>query len=280
MCASPSPHQRVEPAQILAAELAFHARPAERPGHRPVELAAAAERHGTRRRAEIGHDAGEHLIAFLPVVARHVKRQCARVAPRGRPLERDVGVLGREPARLEIHLLGIEAIGQLAGDRQMPRQGNRCERPPLVERAIGARPGAGRSGESRGHRLDPGRRRDDQASAAPMFGEPAERPFQQHALAAGGAREAESLELLEVGERRQVHAREIRLEPGDRPDRGAERPNRVGEAPVAAEHLRARVGDVELGRRPMHRAVQPRKPVLVDAERRARERGRRDRGRS
>ena len=38
------------------------------------------------------------------------------------------------------------------------------------------------------------------------------------------------------------------------------------------EQLRARVAHVELRRRPVQRSVQPRKPVLVDTDRRARER--------
>src|SRR5207245_927695 len=61
---------RVEGAQVLTAEQPLDARPAERAGHHPVERAAAAERHRSGRRSEIAHDAGEQLIALLPVAAR------------------------------------------------------------------------------------------------------------------------------------------------------------------------------------------------------------------
>ena len=105
MCALPSP-QRVSNARRSS--------PVNRPstrgrrngaGHHPVELAAAAERHRAGRRSEVGDDAGQHLIAFLPVAARHVKRQPGPVAPLGRPAEGDVRALGREAPVLDDHLV-------------------------------------------------------------------------------------------------------------------------------------------------------------------------------
>src|SRR5262249_60209430 len=88
----------VEAAQCAAGEIAFDAWAAERAGHHAVELSAAAEGHGPGRRAEIGHDAREHLIAFLPVAAGDLIRETQRAAARDRPLEGDVRALLTAPA--------------------------------------------------------------------------------------------------------------------------------------------------------------------------------------
>src|SRR5262249_8162947 len=96
---------RVPRAQILAAEDAFDAGPADRAGHPALELAAPAERHRARLRAEVGDDAGEQLIAFLPVAAGHVERQPRSVAICRGAVERDERALGREPSLLDRHVV-------------------------------------------------------------------------------------------------------------------------------------------------------------------------------
>src|SRR5207244_3376466 len=80
---------RVECAQRLAAEAALDAGIPERPEHDAVERAAAAERDRPRRRAEVGDDAGQHLIAFLPVAADDVERQTRTLTPGRRAVERN-----------------------------------------------------------------------------------------------------------------------------------------------------------------------------------------------
>ena len=141
---------RVPRAQILTAERAFHPRPLEAARHHAVELAASAERDGAGRGSEIGDDAGQHLIAFLPVAARHVKREARVLAPRRGSLKRDVRALGGEAAGIDVDALGIEAVGQLARDRQMHGQRGRRERTPFVARVV-------RIGRTRG-RVSDGRR--------------------------------------------------------------------------------------------------------------------------
>ena len=81
MCAGAVAPDRVPGAQVLAGERAFDARAPERAGHDAVELAAAAE----RAPAPVGDPKsvmmpGEHLVAFLPVAAGHVKRE-PRLSP-------------------------------------------------------------------------------------------------------------------------------------------------------------------------------------------------------
>src|SRR5207245_3251791 len=95
---------RVEGAQVLTAEQPFDARPAERPGHHAVELAAAAEWHRPGRRSEIADDAGEQLIAFLPVAARHLERQARAFAVLRRAAERDERAIGGEAPLLDRHV--------------------------------------------------------------------------------------------------------------------------------------------------------------------------------
>src|SRR5204862_71726 len=77
---APRAPERVPRAHVLAGELAFDARTPERAGHRAVECPAAADRDAAGSRPEIGEDAGEQLIALLPVAARHVKRKARSVA--------------------------------------------------------------------------------------------------------------------------------------------------------------------------------------------------------
>ena len=46
--------------------------------HHAVELPRAADRHRAGRRAESGHDAGQHAIALVPVEAGDMKRDLQR----------------------------------------------------------------------------------------------------------------------------------------------------------------------------------------------------------
>ena len=64
---------RVPRPEVLAAEIAVDTRTTEGSGHDTVEFAAAPERDGGRFRAKVRQDAGEDLVALLPVAARHVK---------------------------------------------------------------------------------------------------------------------------------------------------------------------------------------------------------------
>ena len=65
--------ERVPRSQVFAAEDPFHPRPPERAGHAAVELAAAAKRDNAGPGAKVGQQAGQDLVALLPVGARHVK---------------------------------------------------------------------------------------------------------------------------------------------------------------------------------------------------------------
>ena len=75
------PPRRVPRAHVVAAERPLDARLPERAGHDAVELAASAERDDARVRSEVVHDPDEDSIAFLPVLAHHVKPQTRSTAP-------------------------------------------------------------------------------------------------------------------------------------------------------------------------------------------------------
>src|ERR1019366_4198354 len=141
---------------------------------------------------EVADDARQHLIAFLPVAARHVKREARAIAPRSSAVEGDVRALGREAAALERDLVGAEAKGALGGERQMTGERLRGERSPLARHAS-------RGAERRAHRLHARRRRNRQLSAAAVLGKTSERPLEQN-LPRCGAGEAKTPEILEVGE--------------------------------------------------------------------------------
>ena len=120
-CAAPC---RIPGAQVVAAEIPLDARRPERSDHFAVEAAAAAERHGAGMRSEIVHDAGEHLIALLPVAARHVEGDARSLAPRGDAIKGHDRSFGREPAVFD-------------GDVARPAAHKSCRRPaPHQECAV------------------------------------------------------------------------------------------------------------------------------------------------
>ena len=259
----------VERAQIFAGEQAFDAGAAECAGHHPLELAAPAELHRAGRRSEVGDDAGEHLIAFLPVAAGDVKRQPGPVAVLRRPAEGDVRALGREAPLLDDHLVRRVAIGQFGRDRQVRGKRQRRKRPPLVAGVVGVR--RARVGERRRHRRHAGWRRHDQVPLAAVLGKPSRRPV-EHVVQRRSAGEPQAGQLLEVGEAREIDVGHRRVEVMGRLRLRAERLDRVLELRGAAVELRACVPDFEGVLRPPQRAEQRREAIRVHARERARER--------
>src|SRR5436190_18537043 len=169
--------ERIPRPQIVAAEAAFDARALERTAHDAVEFAAPAEGDRVRRRPEVRDDAGEELIALLPVGADDVEWHArAHAAPADRSAEGDVGGLGREAAGVERHLVRSVAVRQRAGDRHVRGQRHDGERPPLDALAGGSR---GPLGRARGrHDGDAWRRHDGDGALAAMLDELPERPFE------------------------------------------------------------------------------------------------------
>src|SRR4029453_17527700 len=188
-------------------------------GHHPIEFAPPAECHGTLRRSEIGHDADQHLIALLPIAARHVEWKAGSLAPGGRTLKNDVRALRYEPTRFDVNLLGIKSERQLARNREVPGKRRRRERAPLVIAANAV----GRQGGR--HRLNAFRRGHRQGPATRPFRKSSERPLQDDLFASGSPCESKPGKLLELRQNGKVDSVEARREPCGRPLGGAERLN-------------------------------------------------------
>ena len=237
----------VERTHALAGEGTLDSRTAKGAGHGAVELSPAAEEHRPLRRSEVGDDAGEQLIALLPVAAGDVKRQMRAVAPLGAAVERDVGALGCKSTLLDRHLVWSVSIDQFGGDRQVRRQCERRKRTPLGASVAGV-------GRCCGHRRHPRRRCDDQMSFAAMLRKIAGRPLENIGERAG-AGEAESAQLFEVTQLRDVDIRQCRVEMVSWRSRRSERLDVVSELGVATEKLRAGVPDFERLPRPSQRPI-------------------------
>ena len=261
--------ERVPGAHVLAVEDAFHAWAAKRAGHHSVELAASAEGHRAGLRAEVSEDAGQYLVALLPVAARDVEREARRVAPGGLPFERHVRLLRGKAAGMDLYPFRVEPVAHRGADGQVCRQQVRRKRAPLVARVIGI--GRARGHQGRAHGVDapgPAWRIDRERSISLAVAEAPERPLQD-VPAGRGASEAETRELVEVRHSRDVNVGVGRVEASRRSLRGPERRDREGELRLAAIQVRPRIPDLEAMARPPERALQQRKAVLVHARDRA-----------
>ena len=254
--------ERVPGAHVLAGEDTLDSRPPERAGHAAVELAAPRDGNGPGAGAEVGQQAGEHLVAFLPVGARDVELELRVAAPCGRAVEDDVRAFGGEPAVLGFDAVRVEAVRDLAADRQVRDERRGRRRSPLLVGALQVR---GPRFLQRGtHRLDSGRRRDGHLAVAAALAKAPRRPDQQ--IASGrAAGESQAAELVEIGNLREIDVGVAGVESGRRGGRRSERADRETEPRVAAVQLGARLGHLEAGARPVQAAEQRRKAIAVHA---------------
>jgi hypothetical protein len=162
----------------VAAEVTFDARLLERQRHHAIEVARAANGDPGGARAERRHDAGEHLIAFLPVGAGHVERDRRPVAVRRAPLEGDERGLrrhdrgrDRDPLRRELEVQ-VAADGHVAEDPRIVVEGA----PRAVSRGLRRKHRRRNRAREHGHA---GRRRHRQVAVSRPIDEAAERPVER-----------------------------------------------------------------------------------------------------
>ena len=253
----------VESAHLLAGERPLDARPAEGIEHHAVERAVAADRDRIGARTERRQHPREDAVAVLPVGAGDVKRDSRAVAVERASLELGVGRCRGEPAGADVDEVRLVTIGQHAADRhrllrgviaeeiQFPAASNGAARLDRLDRHPRHQRGAGRRGECHLALASALRK----AAGRPLEQVPSRRP----------AGEADSLELQEVGERRQVDVLVCRVQPVGRGHAAtAERRHRVFEACRAVEQPRRRVVHLERLGNPPHHAPQIVEAVVVD----------------
>ena len=207
MCARAVAPERVPRAQVLAGELAFDPRPPER---------ARSSRRRTRRgRRTATAPVGEPKSVMMPASSWSLSCQSRLVTWNGMRERSPHAVVPWKRRRsvrsvanrlgVELDRVRVEAVGQLAGDRQVRRQRQRRERPPLVaawpasaaraaasDAVIVATPAGGVTAT---------------CALAAVLGEAAERPLEQVAPGRARRRSGGRGSLLEVGERREIDVR-------------------------------------------------------------------------
>ena len=146
---------------------------------------------GAGRRAERRHDPGQHAVALLPVEAGHVERNLRALRPRRAALELDVGLLGRGPAGAMRDPLGVERVGDRAGDRHVAERQMRVERARL--RGSGSTFAISVRRQLPRHRRDARRHRRGDFAVAVLQRQLPERPLEP-VVAGGAARETDALQ--------------------------------------------------------------------------------------
>ena len=107
-------------AHVLAGEQALDSRPPERSGRPPSNSPRPPKVTGSGARPEIGQDAGQHLVAFLPVAARHMEaeRRARRPTRWCRRTMTCVFSVANSPSVTSTNV-GPVAVGASSGDRQV-----------------------------------------------------------------------------------------------------------------------------------------------------------------